>query len=116
MWRRKLLIAAALVAGSLSVQAQPTTDCLNAPPTRLILRERARVAPDDPRPLNMRSNPGTDFPIVAVIPANWVVYVVEGPRCTENYAWLCAEYDGTSGWIAEGDTTAYYIEVYPPGW
>ncbi|MBZ0289936.1 MAG: hypothetical protein K8I30_20095, partial [Anaerolineae bacterium] len=33
--------------------------CPAAPRTRLILNERARVLPDDPRPINLRGGPGT---------------------------------------------------------
>jgi hypothetical protein len=93
----------------------PTPTCPNAPPTRLILHERARVATADPRPVNVRSSPGTNQPRIAQLPANEVFFVLEGPVCSERYAWYRIDHDGVMGWIAEGDTTSYYVEVYPPG-
>lgn len=93
----------------------PTSVCAPAPPSRLILRERARVSLDDPRPLNLRSGPGTSSDVIAQIPAGGIVYVLEGPQCTAQYAWYRVEYQGLEGWVAEGDSSAYFVEVYPPG-
>lgn len=93
----------------------PTPTCPNAPAARLIVRERARVATGDPRPLNMREGAGTAFARIAQIPANGVFYVLEGPECSQLYAWYRVDFNGVEGWIAEGDMTAYYVEVYPPG-
>jgi hypothetical protein len=93
----------------------PTATCPPAPPSRLIVHDRARVALDDPRPLNMRDGAGTDFDVIAQVPAGGVIYVLEGPRCTARYAWYRVEYEGIEGWIAEGDDTAYFVDIYPPG-
>jgi hypothetical protein len=93
----------------------PTSICAPAPPSRLILRERARVSLADPRPLNMRDGPGTSHPVIAQIPASGIMVVLEGPTCGQTYAWYRVEYQGLSGWIAEGDDKAYFVDVYPPG-
>ena len=93
----------------------PTAVCAPAPPSRLILRERARVSTADPRPLNMRDGAGTSHPVIAQIPASGVFYVLEGPTCGQNYAWYRVEFEGLAGWIAEGDDKAYFVELYPPG-
>lgn len=93
----------------------PTAICAPAPPSHLILRERARVSLADPRPLNMRDGAGTSYPVIAQIPASGVMYVVEGPKCGQNYAWYRVEYQGLAGWIAEGDDKAYFVDLYPPG-
>ena len=109
---------AAAALGLLGVQdipPTPTAVCAPAPYSRLILRERARVSVTDPRPLNLRSGVGTGSDVIAQIQAGEIFYVLEGPECSQNYAWFRVEYNGRSGWIAEGDTTAYYVEVYPPG-
>lgn len=118
---RYLLIIVAVVAfGVIAAAAmQPsaqTAVCDPAPVSRLIVRDRARVSLDDPRPLNMRAGPGTAFDVLTQIPAGGVLYVVEGPTCSQNYAWYHVEYAGQDGWIAEGDSSGYYVEVYPPGW
>ncbi|HVU11712.1 MAG TPA: SH3 domain-containing protein [Phototrophicaceae bacterium] len=94
----------------------PTAVCAPAPPSRLITHLRARVLTDDPRPLNLRDAPGTKGNVLAQIPSDSVLYVLEGPRCSQNYAWYRVEYHGLTGWIAEGDSTAYFVGVYPPGW
>jgi uncharacterized protein YraI len=70
---------------------------------------------DDPRPLNMRDGAGTDFDVIAQIPAGGIVYVLQGPQCTARYAWYEVEFAGIQGWIAEGDDLAYFVETYPPG-
>lgn len=93
----------------------PTAVCAPAPPSRLILHERARVSMQDPRPLNMRDGPGTSHPVIAQIPASGMLYVLEGPSCGQNYAWYKVEFEGLAGWIAEGDDKAYFVELYPPG-
>lgn len=97
--------------------------CPGAPVTRLVQGERGRVSIDDPRPLNIRSGPGTSNEIVGQIPARGIFFVIEGPQCSQRYAWYRVSYrEGDSddavitGWIAEGDENAYFVEVYPPGW
>ena len=120
---RRLFVLLVLAIGALyGVSAQPsaqsvtpTAICAPAPPSRLILRERARVSLQDPRPLNMRAGPGTAARVLAQIPASGVFYVLAGPECDQNYAWYRVEYHGISGWVAEGDDQAYYVELYPPG-
>jgi hypothetical protein len=91
--------------------AQPPA-CEGAPPTRLILNARGRVLPDDPRPVNLRSDPGTDSRTVASIPILDTFYVLEGPVCEGEYAWFKIQYRNREGWIAEGDLTSYYVEPY----
>jgi len=106
-------LAAVVVVHSQTGTPEPT--CPNAPPTRLIVHERARVATEDPRPVNMRSQPGTDNDRIAQIASNEVFFVLEGPICSERYAWYRIDYNDMIGWIAEGDNTSYYVEVFPPG-
>jgi hypothetical protein len=86
--------------------------CDGAPPTRLILNARGRVLPDDPRPVNLRSDPGTDNRTVTSIPIMEIFYVLEGPVCNGEYAWFKIQYRNHEGWIAEGDLTSYYVEPY----
>jgi hypothetical protein len=93
----------------------PTSVCDPAPRSHLILHERARVSLEDPRPLNLRDGAGTGSEIIGQIPASGVFYVLAGPQCSQSYAWFRVEYDDVIGWIAEGDSTAYYVEAYPPG-
>jgi hypothetical protein len=116
-----LLSFAAVAPSWMQASAQPTPPptptsvCAPAPPSRLILHERARVSVEDPRPLNMRDGAGTSHPVIAQIPASGIMYVLEGPSCGQTYAWYRVEYQGLAGWIAEGDDKAYFVDVYPPG-
>ena len=109
-----VLLGFALVA--YAVQTTPDALCPPAPPTRLIVNERGRVALDDTRPLNLRADPGTTSAVLAQIPAGGVFYVLDGATCGQDYAWFQVEYNGIVGWVAEGDEAAYYAEIYPPGW
>jgi hypothetical protein len=88
--------------------------CPDAPPPRLILNERARVLPDDPRPINLRGGPGTDNNTITSIPILEVFFVLNGPVCKGEYAWYEIEYGAYRGWVAEGDLTSYYVEPYLP--
>ncbi len=92
----------------------PTLACTGAPRTRLIVRERARVTLEDAAPLNMRAGAGTDFDVIAQIEPGEILFILEGPLCSQRYAWYLVEYEDLEGWIAEGTTTAYFVEVYPP--
>lgn len=89
--------------------------CPNAQPNRMILYERGRVTTDDPAPLNLRSGPRTSFDILETIPSGGVFFVLEGPRCSDQYAWYRVDYRGQQGWVAEGSAAAYFIELYLPG-
>lgn len=115
--------ASTTAAAEVTAEITPELVCPGAPPTRLIPGERGRVSIDDPRPLNIRSGPGTNNEVIGQIPARGIFFVIEGPRCTQRYAWYRVSYrEGESddtvitGWIAEGDLNGYFVEVYPPGW
>lgn len=89
--------------------------CPGAPKERLILQERGWVLPDDPRPVNMRSEAGVTSTLIMQIPIRAVFYVLDGPVCNGDFAWYKVRYQGREGWIAEGDLTSYYVEPYLPG-
>ncbi|MEO8612052.1 MAG: SH3 domain-containing protein [Chloroflexota bacterium] len=88
--------------------------CPDAPRPRLILNERARVLPDDPRPINLRGGPGTDNNTITSIPILEIFFVLNGPVCKGNYAWYEVQYGVYQGWVAEGDLSSYYVEPYLP--
>ncbi len=113
-----LLLGAGL-AGVAAQTAQPVTSCQNLLPTRLILHERGRVSSDDPTPINLRAEPGTNAEQLDQLEAGTVFYVMEGPSCTVSYTWYRVKVrsagEALEGWIAEGDARAYFVERYPPG-
>lgn len=119
-----LVLALVFVVASLStlrLLAVQDTDCRSVLPNRLIVRERGRVSAEDPSPLNVREGPGTSFdPPLGNIPVGGIFYVLEGPTCSPIYAWYRVEYvdeagETLTGWIAEGNTSRYFVETYPPG-
>ncbi|MBL8132029.1 MAG: SH3 domain-containing protein [Anaerolineae bacterium] len=108
--------AAAQTANPLSAKqnATPTLACPGAPRTRLIVRERARVTLEDDAPLNVREGAGTSFEVIAQIEPGEILFVLSGPTCSQRYAWYRIAYEDIEGWIAEGTTDAYFVEIYPP--
>ncbi len=119
--RRLLLILIVIIALLLVQQITPPnaqgvrTGCSGTLPTRLIVRERARVSPiGDDSPLNVRAAPGTDNEVLGRIPIGGVFFVLDGFECTQRYTWYQVEYEGITGWAAEGDAEVYFTEVYPP--
>lgn len=98
-----------------AVPITPTPACSGAPPARLILNERGRVADNDPRPLNVRSGPGTDFRIFGRLEVGDVFQVLDGPLCGDGYTWFKVRRGVLEGWIAEGDLGTYYAEPFLPG-
>jgi uncharacterized protein YgiM (DUF1202 family) len=92
----------------------PLTGCPATLPIRLILQERGQVI-DDNESLNMRSGPGTSYPVLVRIESAELFLVVGGPTCADGYTWFQVRYSGQIGWIAEGDLSEYYVEPYLPG-
>jgi hypothetical protein len=90
----------------------PTASCAGAPRERLIIGERGRVLPDDPRPVNVRRLPGTENRLVTTIPINGIFQVLDGPVCADGFQWYQVHYREATGWLAEGDLTSYYVEPY----
>lgn len=105
--------------GTTAQTAQPARGCLGLRPARLIVHERGRIASDDPTPVNLRAEPGTNSEQLSQLDAGTVFYVLEGPSCTVSYTWFRVRARGADGilegWIAEGDARAYFVERYPPG-
>lgn len=94
-------------------QAEPRR-CPEAPRSRLIVSERARVTNND-QALNIRSNPGTQYQQIGQMPPGAIFFVLGGPRCEGNYVWFYILYQSMEGWIAEGDEDLTYAEPYLDG-
>jgi uncharacterized protein YraI len=54
----------------------------------MIVAERGRVLDTDPRAVNVRAGPGTDFRILGRIEVEGLFYVLDGPDCADDYVWL----------------------------
>lgn len=102
------------VTPSLAADDRPL-ECPDAPPTRLIVKERARVVTEGDRVLNLREEPNIDSPVIIRVPRGSILYVLAGPECADQFAWFEVDYRDVTGWIAEGAVPTYFVEIYPPG-
>ncbi|MBK8024816.1 MAG: SH3 domain-containing protein [Chloroflexi bacterium] len=57
---------------------------------------------------------GTSFDVIRQIAPGEILFVLSGPVCNQRYAWYRVEYEEIEGWIAEGSSEAYFVEIYPP--
>jgi hypothetical protein len=94
-------------------EAEPSR-CPKAPRSHLIINERGRVT-DNGKTLNIRTSAGTQYQQIGQMPPGSVFFVVDGPRCSGEYAWFYIRYEGMDGWIAEADTEVVYAEPYLDG-
>ncbi len=85
-------------------------DCAGAPPPRLYVTGSGRVAYTDGKPLNIRQRSGLSGKVISKIPEGTSFSVVEGPRCQDGFVWWKIKaVTGELGWVAEGDTHAYFV-------
>jgi hypothetical protein len=90
----------------------PEPECDGAPPSNLIVHERGQVTNDDPQPLNVREQPGLAGDIVGILRSLDIFYVMDGPRCADDYTWFRIRAGPIDGWIAEGEPGLYYVAPY----
>lgn len=105
-----ILILILLLSVSVS-SAQDTPhsySCPGAPASRLVNGARGRILPGTPN--RLRRETSTESGILADIPAGKTFTILDGPTCAENMAWWQVEYRGQTGWTAEGQGDAYWIE------
>jgi hypothetical protein len=48
--------------------------------------------------------------VIGQIPGGTVFVVVSGPQCVSGYAWWQVNYNGVTGWTAEGQGNDYWLE------
>jgi len=67
----------------------------------------------DGAPVNVRDAPGGAR--IASQPEGAGFTVLGGPYCADNYAWWWLELDDlmTAGYVAEGDSSGYFLEPWP---
>lgn len=93
--------------------SQPSEDstCSSAPPQRLVVGEQARVSTSE---LNLRSQPSLSASIIEKLYTGATVTVVGGPTCADGYHWWQVK-QFITGWMADGDTSEYYLEAVGSG-
>lgn len=86
--------------------------CTGLLPSRLTTGQLGIVSDEDPRPVNVRAEPGLEAVRLGQFPVNTQFRVVEGPVCQDGYPWFMVQRlsDGLTGWIAESGQDAYFVE------
>lgn len=88
------------------------TVCPNAMPSQISVGMNARVTFTDGRPVNVRNAPSGSR--TTQLEEGVAFTIIGGPQCNSVYTWWQIRMtDGTTGWVAEGDTDGYYIEPNP---
>ncbi|NPV67768.1 MAG: protein kinase [Anaerolineae bacterium] len=102
-----------------SVATVTLASCAGLLPSRLTTGQIGIVSDDDPRPVNVRAEPGLEAVRLGQFPVNTQFRVVEGPICLDGYPWFMVQRlsDGLTGWIAESGQDAYFVEplITAPG-
>ncbi len=100
--------------GSVSPETATALWCPNLLPSRIVVGRQARVTPGKPN--RLRDSPALAGKLLATMPAEEVIKVLEGPRCTpDGIVWWKVDFQGLIGWTAEGQANIYYLEPWPPG-
>lgn len=89
--------------------------CPDAPEIRLIIQERGRVTDDNNETLNLRGGPSISYDIIIALSPSAEFFVLDGPTCSDGFAWFRVRYRDQTGWLAEGDIDLYYVEPYLTG-
>jgi hypothetical protein len=94
----------------------PTSACSQARTSRLAVGDFARVSLDPPKSNRVRSEPNRGASVIGHILPGGTFVVLEGPTCADGSYWwyVRTEKTGLVGWTAEGDASAYWLEVVTP--
>src|SRR5258706_2839422 len=88
--------------------------CPGAPPTRLHAGGSGKLSftptGSDPTPVRLREVPGKSGRVVGQMRGRATFRILSGPQCKDNIAWWQVVGQGTVGWIAEGDSSGYFVE------
>lgn len=92
----------------------PPQSCPGSPIQRLQVGQMGIITFTDGTLTNVRDAPDTTGSVIASLPEGATFRVLDGPVCAGNYSWWMLEFpNGLSGWVAEGDPGAYWLEPYP---
>ena len=86
--------------------------CAGAPPTRLHVGDRARVAMFPYENQRIRNEPNSSSTILTLFQPGTMMKILEGPVCANGWVWWKVQgySTGKIGWTAEGDSTNYWLE------
>jgi hypothetical protein len=96
------------------IATAPSTSCAGAPAMRLAIGSTGRVTLTNGLGVNIRETAGITGTQITALPDGTEFQVTDGPQCADSMNWWkVTTADGTSGWAAEGDQSAYLLEPYP---
>ncbi len=87
-------------------------NCPNALPPRLVAGGQGRVIAGG-APNNLRAEPFTTAAVLGEVPAGGTFAVLRGPDCGGDIIWWQVNVNGVTGWTAESQGPAYYVEPAP---
>lgn len=82
--------------------------CSGSPTTRLSINRQAAVIYNPS--VRLRSDPGLEAQILQEVAYGTLVSITDGPACVSDLLWWQVQLNGIVGWIAEGQSGAYYLE------
>lgn len=89
------------------------SQCPDSPPSRLTGGMTGRITITGGGMTNVRLGAGLQGEVIGQQPEGATFQVYFGPVCKDGYAWWNVGFgDGTSGFVAEGDFTTYYLEPW----
>ena len=94
-----------------STPTRKVSSCPGAPKQRLETNEDAEVCTKKDN-VFLRSGPGKSYSILTKVGPGTVVWVSDGPKCSDNWSWWKVELSNhTVGWMAEGgdNIDSYYL-------
>lgn len=94
-----------------SIDTAPPADltCPEILPPRVETGEEAIVNREVPV-LNVRNQPGLANPVSSQIVGGSLVTVQEGYTCVDELVWWQVQFDDSTGWVAEGRNSVYFLE------
>ncbi len=93
-----------------AADSNPAATCEGAPASRLKIDDVAVVTLAD-EALRVRSAP-PDGEVIARIYRDYQLPIIGGPECFNGLLWWEVRLrDDSTGWVAEGDATEYYLDV-----
>lgn len=97
-----------------ATQPPSNASCDGAPPTRLSNGASARVTITNGIPVNVRESAGISSERVGSMPEGTEFTAILGPICADSmWWWEISSPMGYGGWVAEGDSSGYFLEPYP---
>lgn len=110
------VVLLALTSAVNTSHAQDTYSCPTTTPLQLVIGKQARVVSGNGAN-RVRDMPSTSGAVLYEIEGGTVFDVIGPPECRDGYRWWQISFQGQAGWTAEGDDTAYFLElvsVFPP--